>query len=805
MSLYASIALPIPVNTLFTYKVPSDMAQAAEIGMRVVVPFGRRLLTGFIIQLSTDSGGITLSKIKPLQNIVDAEPVFSMKMIELAQWIADYYIATLGEVLKTAMPYSTSIQSQLRVHRTNQNETTSNTLSGRQKTVFESIDEQKTVSVKRLEQQLKFKVSGILRSLEKKGLVHLEYEIKKQQVGIKTERFVKPVHDAACAPPSRARKQAQCLEALRDNPDGVPLPELLERLSVSRGVVNALVDAGLAVYEDVEITRRTAILDQESIVADHPLTPMQQESFTAIIREAAGEKPRPILLKGVTGSGKTRVYIELVKEMIARGKGTLILVPEISLTPQTTRFFSSVFPDRVAVLHSAMSPGERYDAWRTIHDGGCDVVIGPRSAVFAPLPEPGIIIVDEEHDTSYKQTELAPLYHARDVAVVRANKLGIPVVLGSATPSLESWHNVSAGKYVLSVLSERIDSRPLPEVITVDMNAEWEAGNKSSLSRRLRDELESRIERGEKSIILINRRGFSSVIRCKSCGHVLTCPDCSAGLTYHSSKELAICHLCGHRQLVLEHCPDCGSTELRYRGTGTQRIEREIATLAGRDAVVRMDSDTTRAHDAHFRLLEEFREGPSPILLGTQMVAKGLDIPEVTLVGVVSADLSLFLPDFRAGERTFQLVTQVAGRAGRGDVPGKVIVQTANPSNYAIAAASKHDYETFAGAELAQRQEFGYPPFSRLILIEISSGDKHSLEKLSEDIAGYLTGQVSEGTIVMGPVEAPIARIRGKYRMHILIKSAEVYRLRVIIRDVLARFQRGREKIVVDVDPVDIM
>jgi len=802
---YASVALPIPVNSLFTYKIPPEMESSAETGRRALVPFGKRLLTGFIVGLQDNPGTVPISKIKPIQDIIDSEPVFDSHMLELSKWIANYYLSTTGEVLKAAMPSGTMIQSRVLVSLISPPEETGITLTERQRKIVDALREGKPVTLKKLERSLKFKVAGIVRSLEKKGLARIEYDINTPAVRIKTERYVKPELNATARPPSRAKKQVQCLEIIMAHPDGIPLSELLERHRFSRGVVNALTDSGFAYYEDVEIARRSAILDQEHIKADHQLTKEQKASFDLIMKEAEAEAPRTVLLKGVTGSGKTRVYIELVKEALKAGKSALILVPEISLTPQTTRFFSSVFPERVAVMHSAMSTGERYDAWRHIHDGTYDVVIGPRSAVFAPLPDPGIIIVDEEHDPSYKQTENAPRYHARDVAVVRGHMLGIPVVLGSATPSLESWQNASTGKYTLSLLTERVDARPLPEVVTVDVRSEWAAGNQSSLSGRLRDELAIRNKRGEKSIILINRRGYASVIRCKECGYVLTCPDCSIALTYHSSKGLALCHMCGHKQIILEHCPDCGSSELIYKGTGTQRIENELAIIAGKGTIVRMDSDTTGAHDAHFKLLEEFRNGPAKILLGTQMVAKGHDIPEVTLVGVISADLSLYIPDFRAGERTFQLITQVAGRAGRGDIPGTVVMQTLNPDNYAIAAAADQNFEAFAEQELEQRKELDFPPFSRLILIELSSEDLSPLEKLAADIAQYLNEHVPEGTEVMGPVDAPFARIKGRYRIHILLKSQDIYRLRSLVRHVMENVPKGKETIGIDVDPVDIV
>ncbi|MBN1291926.1 MAG: primosomal protein N' [Candidatus Latescibacteria bacterium] len=803
---YASIALPVPINTFFIYEIPGEMVPAAEIGRRALVPFGKRLLTGFIVGLSDNPGDIPVSKIKKIQSVIDSEPVFDNNMFKLAQWVADYYLCTPGEVLKVATPSGTTIQSRLLAHYVVPPNDFPISLTGRQKKTMELLSESKSLSVKHIEKKLSFKVSGILKALEKKGLVRIEHELTTPSVRIKTERHVKPestpTQDTL---PPRAKKQLQCLEVIKDHPDGIVLVELAERHGFSRGVINALVSGGFAYYDDVEITRRSGILDQEKVEADFPLMTAQKSSYDLIMKEAEGETPRPILLKGITGSGKTRVYIELVKQVLKVGKGAIILVPEISLTPQTTRFFSSIFPNRVAVLHSAMSAGERYDAWRHVHSGVFDVVIGPRSAVFAPLQNPGIIIVDEEHDTSYKQTDTTPRYHARDVAVVRGHMLGIPVVLGSATPSLESWHNATTGKYALAVLPERVDSRPLPEIITVDMREEWAADNRSSLSRRLREEIIVRIERKEKSIILINRRGFASLVRCRDCGYAQTCPQCSVGLTYHSSKGLALCHMCGHKQLILEHCPQCGSTELQYRGAGTQRIEQELKQIIGKNNIVRMDSDTTKAHDAHYRLLEEFRSGPAPILLGTQMIAKGHDIPEVTLVGVISADQSLYIPDFRAGERTFQLITQVAGRAGRGETPGIVILQSFYPDNYAITAASKQDFETFAEYEMPQREELEFPPYKRLILIELSSDILPGLEILAGEIARYLSEHVPEGAEVFGPVSAPIAMIKGRHRIHILIKSHEVYRLRSILRYIMENLHSGKETIEVIVDPVEIL
>jgi primosomal protein N' (replication factor Y) len=808
--LYVSIALPLPLAAPFTYAVPVELAPCAQLGRRALVPFGRRLLTGFIVGVFDGPGEVPPEKIKPIQDIPDDEPVFDARMLLLAEWVADYYLSSTGEVLKTAMPSGTMVRSRIRVHLVDADAGSPHPPA--QAAVIGHLREYGSSLLRTIEHELGRTAPGAVRALERKCAVRLEREMTAPAARVRTERHVKPVPDTSdpagrpyiCTLPPRARKQAECLAALRKHPDGISLVEFLERYSVSRGVVNALVAAGLAVYEEVELARRSRVLDQESVRVDHPITPEQRECLRLIREESRRDTPRPALIQGVTGSGKTRVYIELVRDALAAGKGAIILVPEIALTPQTTRFFTSVFPGRVAVLHSAMSPGERLDMWRLIHDGGCDVVIGPRSAVFAPLAAPGIIIVDEEHDPSYKQADAAPHYHARSVAVVRARMLGVPVVLGSATPSLESWRNARAGKYLLVRLTERVEAKPLPDVLCVDMREEWKAGNHSSLSTVLRDELKGCISRGEKSIILINRRGYATGVQCRECGHMLTCPDCSAGLVYHASKRLALCHLCGRGQIILQHCPSCGSDTISFLGRGTQRIERELAAAFGRIEIIRMDSDTTRAHEAHYRLLEEFRAGTASVLLGTQMVGKGHDIPEVTLVGVISADSELVLPDFRAAERTFQLITQVAGRAGRGDSPGTVVVQTSMPNHYAIRAACRHDYDSFVEAELEARREVEFPPFSRLILIELSAEDRDALVRKASDTTARLAEHAPEGAEVMGPVEAPVARIRGRYRMHILLKSRNTAAFRPILRELLESFH-GPETVAVDVDPVDMM
>lgn len=802
--MYAHCAIPLPLNQLFTYRVPADLVNYAEPGRRAVVPLGKRLLTGFIIETGDSPGELSAGRIKDIHDIIDEQPVFDEHMLDLARWVADYYLASLGDVLKTAMPFAASCKSRTLI-RLNPDFTEVDSLTPRQLDLMTLLEPGQALTPRTLQKRLGQSVGNILKTLEQKGAVTRERELQTSSARVKTERHVRLAEDGSEPPEKRAREQLRCFTVLSNHPEGIALGELMERYGISRGVVNALVERGSARYVEVEVTRRSKLLDQEAVVADHPLTDEQQKVVTLISDEAAMNSPRPILLHGVTGSGKTRIYIEMVREVLSQNKSAIILVPEISLTPQTTRFFTSVFPGRVTVMHSAMSTGERYDAWRQVRDGSCNVVIGPRSAVFAPVKNPGIIIVDEEHDTSYKQTERSPLYNARDVAVMRGHILGIPVVLGSATPSIESWFNASQDKYRLASLNTRIDSRPLPEVVRVDMREEWQAGNNSLISRRLRTAIEETVSRGEKCIILMNRRGFSTQIQCKECNAVIQCPTCDAALTWHASKGLAICHICGHRQLILEHCPECGSSEISRKGMGTQRIEQQLAQIVDESTIVRMDADTTSTHDAHHRLLEEFRSKRSSILLGTQMVAKGLDIAEVTLVGIISADMSLYIPDFRSRERTFQLITQVAGRAGRGETPGQVIVQTLNPGNETILAACKHDYPSFIAREISEREELDFPPFARLVLLELKAERTAELESYGEWLTEYLIENAPSDTEVLGPVPAPIARIRGAYRYHILIKTRKIAAVRYLLRHYIDTANPWHGTVTINTDPTDIL
>lgn len=533
------------------------------------------------------------------------------------------------------------------------------------------------------------------------------------------------------------------------------------------------------------------------------LTPSQENVFTMIKEATENGGYGCFLLHGVTGSGKTEIYLRVIEAVREKGKGAIFLIPEISLTKQTLERLTSRFGDGVALLHSGMRRGERSYHWRRIQMGEAWVVIGARSAVFAPIRNLGLIIVDEEHEVSYKQDETSPRYHARDVAIMRAMHEGALVLLGSATPSIESYYNTTIGKSRLLRLNERVDKRPLPQVRIVDMRRE----RGKIFSRLLMEEIKKRLILGEKIILFLNRRGHSSFILCRDCGDVERCPRCNLALTYHLKGKRMRCHYCNYSRTVPDRCPGCGGVNMEYMGVGTQRVEEEIGRLFDGARVVRMDSDTTKHIDSHQRILTSFEKGDADILLGTQMVAKGLDFPDVTLVGVILADTALNLPDFRASERTFNLLTQVAGRAGRGEKEGMVIIQTYNPGHYSIVAASSHDYESFYNEEIPLRERLGYPPFSHLVILRVMGRVEGRVMGVAERLGDELRGRAHEyGVNILGPAPCPLPRIRDRFRWHILIKGKRPNRMRELIRGCLKRFRVPKDiRLVVDVDPVTML
>ncbi|HHT74348.1 MAG TPA: primosomal protein N' [Firmicutes bacterium] len=587
----------------------------------------------------------------------------------------------------------------------------------------------------------------------------------RERVGVKVKQVVRLLSPNPELSP-RATAQRRMVEMLRTS-GPMEAAELVKGAGGSYQALQALEKKGVVAISHEQVERRA---EWDEIAFPAPaLTPAQTQACADILAELAGEG-RPVLLHGVTGSGKTEVYLQIIKRVLDQGKQALVLVPEIALTPQTVSRFGSRFGESIAVLHSGLSDGERHDEWWRIFRGEAEVVIGARSAVFAPLKRLGLIVIDEEHEGTYKQSEGSIRYHTRAVAEKRAELAGALVVLGSATPSVESYHRAIAGTYRLVSLPERVEQRPLPKVELVDMRAEFEAGNRSMLSRSLHQALQHVLQRQEQAIILLNRRGFSAFVLCRECGHVLQCENCSVSMTYHKADGKMHCHYCTARQELPEKCPNCASRYLRQFGVGTEQVQEVLKKMFPQAEIKRMDADTTRRKGAHRAILKSFAAGRTHILIGTQMVAKGLDFPNVTLVGVLSADLSLNLPDIRASERTFQLLTQVAGRAGRGDRPGRVIIQCYDPAHFAIQAAKEHDYRRFFRQEISFRRQMGYPPFAELVRI-LCTGPEGAAEKHIRQIGKFLKDNGVTQDQLYGPAPAPIGKIKGRHRWQIVLKG----------------------------------
>jgi primosomal protein N' (replication factor Y) len=842
MPTFALVALPVGVDREFTYLIPPSLEGQVRPGVRVVVPFGRQIATGLVVGLSSQTD---VRDLKAIREVLDASPIMSDELLGLCQWISSYYLAPLGEVLRTAVPHGFAATSKRLVvptpRLTPDFVRTGLSASRKRSAILQilldrgpllSTDLQKLADARN--------IRPILRQLEEEGLVTTEDVLPRPRVKPRTERIVLlegltpaslAAYRATLSP--RKRNLATLLEALDrllvKGESEIAARKLLSHAHVPASTLKEMVGAGLLRLSERE-TNRAADFGTEEQTRHIVLNDDQRKVLGAITSALEAVKSSTILLHGVTGSGKTQVYIEAIRYCLERGKGAIVLVPEIALTPQIVRRFKSHFGDLVGVVHSRMSPGERHDVWRLTRRNHVRVVIGPRSAIFAPLHAIGLIVVDEEHESSYKQYDAVPRYHARDVAIVRGSRTGAVVVLGSATPSAESYHNAQIGKYTLLTMPRRIDDVPMPTITIVDMTGERKrqyAEQKSlrtkdkrqqpfvflpsSISSLLQEKIVDRLERHEGIILLQNRRGFAPIVECPDCGYAERCENCSVTLTYHQAKRHLRCHYCGLVREPHSQCPQCGGTNLHMLGVGTQRVEEDLQRLFPSAKITRMDLDTTSRKGAHDRILGQFEMGKADILLGTQMVAKGLDFARVTLVGVISADTQMLLPDFRSTERTYQLLTQVAGRAGRSTLKGEVIIQTYQPAQYTLRHVVDHDFASFFHEELASRKELSYPPFSRLILVEMRGRNAARVQHLAEDMGAALQ-PLREVLGLLGPAPALIDKINGEYRWHIIVKSPKDSDpagtvARSAIRDaVRSRGAAYRDvKLIVDVDPVGLM
>ncbi|MGE5263055.1 MAG: primosomal protein N', partial [Acidobacteriota bacterium] len=732
----------------FTYSIPPRLDGSIALGQLVWVPFGARRLQGVVVAFSETS---PVEETRDIDEIIDARPFLSPRHIALARWIARTYLCSLNDAIQLMLP--TGVEQEPRLLISLAPETSPGDLTPRQTELVDLLAREGEVEWRGLARHLRSQVEPLARRgvVVKRTLVTPPRARPKH---VKSVRFLSeaPVEEFLSRNKRSDALYAAVIQFLKGEQDPVWISAVYAATGCSLGHLKKLEDAGIVALDEEEVWRDSLATATFDVVEPPRLTREQQVAWDAIaaslqIPGSDDRKPETFLLHGVTGSGKTEIYLRALAEVLDQGRQGIVLVPEISLTPQTIRRFGARFPNRIAVLHSKLSTGERFDTWRRCRDGKVDIVIGSRSAVFAPLPRLGLIVIDEEHEPAYKQ-ESVPHYHARAVALELARQAQATVILGSATPDLETFHRARRGEFTLLELPRRImghrgviesevaqwgigdarlavrevssdyaDARymELPPVEIVDLRAELKAGNRSIFSRALQLEMAHTLATREQAILFLNRRGTATFVLCRDCGNAYKCRRCDNPMTYHGSNDELVCHHCNRRDRVPTQCPYCGSTRIRYFGTGTQKVEEQIQVLFPSARTLRWDYDVTRGKDSHEAILDQFVRHQADILIGTQMIAKGLDLPLVTLVGVISADTSLNLPDFRAGERTFQLLTQVAGRAGRSILGGKVILQTYAPEHYAIQAASHHDYAAFYEREIAFRREQGYPPFNRLI------------------------------------------------------------------------------------------
>ncbi len=826
--MFAEVALPLRLSEPFTYHIPSNLEGKMDLGFRVLVPLRKKTVTGFVVGLNAISH---VSNVREIIDLLDPYPLFSGEMLELTKWVSDYYLCSWGEALRAALPSELMLKSEIYVKTRVKDQgpgpdsESAKSFTPRQKRILEIIADGKERKLSWLSRSLKAKgLYADLYDLSRKGEIEIDERLSKPGVRVQHEKMVRLkdfdnpetlelLQPAISALKKKSMPQARCLEILLDRRGQCALKELAGRYKISAASLNSLEKKGLTEFVQIEKVRESDwALD---VPEPQPvcLTQEQTEILERVKAALGGGEYSPFLMHGVTGSGKTQIYIEAIKQVLKGGKQALVLVPEISLTPQIISRFKANFGQGVGCLHSRMSAGERFDTWRRIRRGDFPIVVGARSAVFSPLKNLGLIAVDEEHVSSYKQDDPAPRYNARDVAVMRARLSKIAVILGSATPSLESYYNARNGKYTLCQLGERVAKRELPRVEIFDLTRDREKGKRSLLSSALEIRLKDRVEKGEQVLLFLNRRGFSTFVKCEDCGHVEKCPRCDITLTFHRTDFSLRCHYCNYQKKAPDLCPGCRGFRFTYRGAGTQKIEEELKANFPSATMERMDLDTTSRKGAHRRLLSDFGKKKFGILVGTQMITKGLDFPDVTLVGVISADVGLDLPDFRSRERTFQLLTQVAGRAGRGVKEGEVVVQTHYPEDWTIKLAASHDFEEFYRRELEQRRDLGYPPFNHLILALFSGrtvkATSDSARRFASRLEKKARSEGRKGIAILGPAPAPLSKIKNQYRWQLLIKTKNIIRTGGLIRELLEEERRTKRKTAVratvDVDPVDML
>ena len=789
-------------NHPFTYQIPAKFQDFLQIGMRVVVEFGNgnRKIQGFVTGLTDEYSGE--HQLKSVIDVLDLNPVLSDEAMAMADWLTQRTFAFKIRCLQVMLPNAMRASYRKTLKLTG--EITDSDLAA-------LFDHQREVEFN--PQKLTSSQLNQIEKLRKANQVEIVYHVddrakSKLVWAFRAQMAVEELQAAKKTVRKNAAKQKRLLDFLITNHEQEFVQsDVTRENNFTASDLKTAAQKGWITRYQVEKYRNPYQIGQVQPSTPKKLTAEQAQATNAVDQAIDEKQAATFLLEGVTGSGKTEVYLQIIQHALAQGKSALMLVPEISLTPQIVRQFKARFGDQVALLHSALSDGERYDEWRRIEKGDAQVVVGARSAIFAPIKNLGVIIMDEEHETSYKQEDM-PRYHARDVAQWRGQYHHCPVVLGSATPSLESRARAQKGVYQWLRLTKRINGKDLPQVQLVDMRQAGRYAPTTDISQELATEIQKKLALNEQVVLMLNRRGYSSFLMCRECGEVIKCPNCDISLTYHKDTNSLKCHYCGHEEPVPQVCPNCHSKAVRYFGTGTQRVEKELTELFPTARILRMDVDTTRRKGAHERILDEFGKHHADILLGTQMIAKGLDFPNVTLVGVLNADTSLGLPDFRASERTFQLLTQVSGRAGRAEKEGNVLIQTYNPDHYAIQYAQRQDYEHFFGKEMQVRHQGGYPPYYYTIQITASARTEADAAQKMFQIRGEIVNYLSQNAVILGPTPQSIMRINNRYYYQLVIKYKNEPQLENYLQNLLLTSQKEERnglQIVIDRDPMNFI
>ncbi|EHH1632645.1 primosomal protein N' [Enterococcus faecalis] len=810
MQKIAKVIVDVPTmqtDQPFTYLVPENLNEQLAVGMRVEVPFGNgnRHVQGFVLAIEPVAATVldeTNVQLKELVAVLDLKPVLNTEMLALADYMKEKTFAFKITCLQTMLPSVMRADYQKYIYLTDE--------------LSEELQDQLFYGLEEIswDQAQERGLLPQLMALRKQQKVDIRYEVTTRNK-VKMVRFIQAAKEFEQLEEIRlglrkgAKKKEQLLYYLqRLGTEKVTAVKEMKELGFSTALLNEAAKNGWLTFIEKEAYRDPFANQTFEKTTALSLNAEQQVAVETILQSVQEQQSQTYLLEGITGSGKTEVYLQVIAEVLNQGKTAIMLVPEISLTPQMVQRFKSRFGEHVAVMHSGLSQGEKYDEWRKIERGEAEVVVGARSAIFAPIENIGVIIIDEEHEASYKQEE-TPRYHARDLAIWRSEYHHCPVVLGSATPSLESRARAQKNVYQRLRLTQRANqAATLPTIDVVDMRQEVENGNVSSFSMSLQEKLQERLEKNEQSVLLLNRRGYSSFVMCRDCGYVLPCPNCDISLTLHMDSKTMKCHYCGHEERIPYRCPNCGQDKIRYYGTGTQKVEEELQTLLPDSRILRMDVDTTRRKGSHEKILRTFGEGQADILLGTQMIAKGLDFPNVTLVGVLNADTALNLPDFRSSERTFQLLTQVSGRAGRAEKPGEVIIQSFNPEHYAIQLAKAQDYEDFYTKEMYIRHRGDYPPYYFTVQITASHPEENEAAKQMFQIATKLKQGLSPQAILLGPTPNAIMRVNNRYFYQVIIKYKQEPMLQPLLKEILTDTQRATArglKLSIDAEPMNFI